>query len=53
VNLKQSIFRIKNSWGRAWSNNGFAFISFDDMARLLSEDGEACIAHEVQPGSAT
>jgi hypothetical protein len=48
VNTKRGLFRIKNSWGREWGNNGFAYISFEDFERLLREDGEACIAIEVK-----
>jgi hypothetical protein len=34
-------FRILNSKGREWGENGCAFISFEAMTRLLSEGGEA------------
>lgn len=43
VSLKRSLFRLHNSWGQWWGLNGDAFISFDDMAKLLGERGEACI----------
>lgn len=46
VNVKTGFFRIKNSWGRSWGNRGHAYISFDDVNRLLGEDGEAAIALE-------
>lgn len=36
-------FTVWNSWGRTWGRNGTAYISHEDMARLLSEQGEACI----------
>jgi len=40
-------FRIKNSWGRSWGKMGFAYIGFNDMAKLLANQGEACIAVEA------
>lgn len=44
VNTKTGMARIKNSWGRGWGNNGHAYISFEDLERLIKVDGEACIA---------
>lgn len=34
-------YRIVNSWGRGWGQNGRAWIRAADMAGLLSADGEA------------
>lgn len=48
VNVWLKRFRMKNSWGRGWGQAGHAWITFDDFARLLSEDGEACLATEVK-----
>jgi len=43
VNVKNKTFTLHNSWGTAWGNNGDALISWDEMARLLHEQGEAVI----------
>lgn len=34
---------IKNSWGTGWGAGGFADLPTTDLARLLSEQGEACV----------
>lgn len=43
-NLEDRTVTLFNSWGPDWGNNGQAYITYDDIARLLKEDGEACIA---------
>lgn len=43
VNVKRKLFVLHNSWGRSWGNRGTCLISWDDMDRLLHEDGEALI----------
>jgi len=47
VNVKKKLFRIKNSWGRNWGKNGFAYISFDDMEKLIIDQGEVCLSTEI------
>lgn len=41
--IKKNAYRLDNSWGSDWGAHGSAWISREDMARLLSEDGEAMI----------
>lgn len=47
VNVKNKLLRLKNSWGRQWGKNGFAYISFDDMDKLIKDQGEVCLATEI------
>lgn len=44
VDTDKKLIRIKNSWGKAWGDQGHAFISFDDFATLLANGGQACMA---------
>lgn len=38
--------RIQNSWSAEWGEGGRAWIGYEDLARLIAEDGEACAAVE-------
>ncbi len=51
ISVTHRLIRMKNSWGRTWGQNGFAYLGFPDVARLLAEDGEACLAVEVRQGA--
>jgi hypothetical protein len=37
---------LHNSWGKGWGVNGRAWMSWDDMATLLHEEGEACVPQD-------
>lgn len=39
----KSYFTLHNSWGQSWGINGTAKVTVNDMHKLLTEDGEACI----------
>lgn len=45
VDTRRGRFRVKNSWLQ-WGLDGRGFISFEDMQRLIAEDGEICLAME-------
>lgn len=42
-NARSDVFRLHNSWGKGWGIRGECFIAGSDLARLLKEQGEACI----------
>jgi hypothetical protein len=41
VNIKKEYFTIHNSWGIRWGVHGDCYISFEDMDKLLRNQGEA------------
>lgn len=36
-------FKLVNSWGPTWGQNGTCFVSEADMTTLLADEGEACV----------
>jgi len=45
-NRKKKLFRMINSWGK-WGSNGKAWIRFEDFKKLIEDEGEACVATEI------
>jgi len=43
VDVKNKTFTLHNSWGADWGTGGDALIHWDEMGRLLDEQGEAVI----------
>lgn len=42
----RNAFRMINSWGRVWGESGRAWVRYEDLQLLISQDGEACTAYE-------
>lgn len=43
IDFEQKRYGFTNSWGTGWGVDGRAFIDFDLMARLLTEDGDVTV----------
>ena len=46
VNRTRGVVRVLNSWSTAWADKGRAWLTGEDLDRLLKEDGEACCGLE-------
>lgn len=50
VNVNKGFFRMKNSWGRGWADDGHCRITFEVIERVLfAEDGECVVPTDVRP----
>lgn len=51
IDLDKRAFVVNNSWGKSWGGNGAppgsAYIRFEDVDRLLHEQGEAALMRKV------
>jgi hypothetical protein len=43
INVESEYVLLHNSWGTSWGINGTAKLRFDDLGRLLYEEGECCV----------
>lgn len=48
INGDVGAVRIVNSWGRGWSEEGRAWLSFRHLGMLIEDWGEACAAMEIK-----
>lgn len=43
VSVKRRRVRLENSWGTDWGVDGHAEIDWDDLEKVLADNGEACV----------
>lgn len=43
ISVAKRRIRLVNSWGASWGEGGHCWVSYDDMERLIHEQGEQCI----------
>lgn len=52
IDLRTGLAHGLNSWGTQWGQMGTFTLSLEDLAVLIHEDGEACMAKESKPNVA-
>lgn len=48
TDIKRGLARLDNSWGKDWAQNGSVWLPFEDLGRLLSEDGEFALPRKAK-----
>lgn len=49
VNVTRRAVRLHNSWGASWGSNGHAWLSWDDLERLvIGEKGDCCLPVKIK-----
>jgi hypothetical protein len=43
IDVETKLVRVRNSWGTAWGDGGYAWLSWTDLAVLLSDGGDAVV----------
>lgn len=43
ISVKRKLVRLHQSWGLEWGVFGDCFVTWDGLAKLLDEEGEACV----------
>lgn len=42
IDLDKELVRVKNCWGRTWGKNGYGFLTFYGLDKLIWNNGDAC-----------
>lgn len=48
ADFKAGMARLKQSWGRDWGRNGHAYLPFEDLEKLIAEDGDVLLFRELK-----